>query len=91
MCEHKTQHQIDYRQLKQILMTRANGRECVCLEVFLERRSRRRGDAKQTHSGKTVNWIEFRRFGTRVVVTTVNIHTESLKHGCWNSRSAMDA
>jgi hypothetical protein len=85
-------NQIDDRQLKQMLMTSASGTECFCLEVFLvERRSRCRGDAKQRQFGKAVNWIEFRRFGMRVVVTTVNIHTESLKHGCWNSRSAMDA
>jgi hypothetical protein len=46
----QTQNQIDDRQLKQMLMTRASGTECVYLEVFLERRSRRRGDAKQTQS-----------------------------------------
>jgi hypothetical protein len=91
MCKHKRPNQIDDCQLKQMLMTRASGTECVCLEVFLERRSRRRGDANQTQSGKTVTWIEFRRFGTGVVATTVNIHTESLKYGCWNSRSVMDA
>ncbi len=74
MCKHRTQNQIDDRQLKQMLTTRSSGIECVCLEAFLERRSRRGGDAKQTQSGKKVNWIEFRSFGTCVVVTTVNIH-----------------
>ncbi len=87
----QTQNLIDDRPWKQTLTTRASGTACACLEVFLEKRSRRRGDAKQTQSGKTVNWIEFRRLGTYVVVTTVNIHTESLKHGFRNSRSAMDA
>jgi hypothetical protein len=79
-------NQIEDRQLKQMLMTRARGPERVCLEVFLERRRRRCDDAKETQSGKTV-WIEFRRFGTRVVVTTVRSHS----NGCWNSKSAMDA
>jgi hypothetical protein len=43
MCKHRTQNQIDDRQLKQMLTIRSSGIECVCLEAFLERRSRRRG------------------------------------------------
>jgi hypothetical protein len=35
MCKHKRPNQIDDRQLKQMLMTRASGTECVCLEASL--------------------------------------------------------
>jgi hypothetical protein len=76
MCKHKT--------LKQ------NGWSSAKTDADETVRSHCHGNGKQAQSRKTVNQAEFCRFVMGIVVTIVNIHTESLKHGCWISWSAMD-